>query len=91
MKRFLITCILAYPSFLVADTAILVALPSEQAALRLEIRLVGQSIDIAGPKVAVGYRKGEKLFLAKTGAGNLNSAMVTEGLICSVEKLLDVS
>jgi adenosylhomocysteine nucleosidase len=65
----------------IADTAILVALPSELDAVRREVRLVGQPVELAGHRVVIGYRKGEKVYLAKTGAGNLNSAMVTQALV----------
>jgi nucleoside phosphorylase len=64
-----------------ADTAILVALPAEQSALSRKIRIVGQPVEIAQHKVSIGYRKGEKVYLVKTGAGNLNSAMVTQALL----------
>jgi adenosylhomocysteine nucleosidase len=64
-----------------ADTAILVALPAELDSVRREDRLVGQPVELAGHKVSIGYRKGEKIYIVRTGAGNLNSAMVTEGLI----------
>ncbi len=92
MKLILIPFILTCPSFMLADTAILVALPSEQDALRKEIRLVGQPIDIAGHRIALGYRNGEKLYVGKTGAGNLNSAMVTEGLIAKyrVDRVISI-
>jgi nucleoside phosphorylase len=75
-----------------ADTAILVALPSEQDAIRREVRLVGQTVDLAGHRVSVGYRKGEKLYIVRTGAGNLNSAMVTEGLIAKyrVDRVISI-
>lgn len=65
----------------VADTAILVALPSEQSALSRGVRVVGQSIELAQHRVSIGYHKGEKLYIVRTGAGNLNSAMVTQGLL----------
>ncbi len=64
-----------------ADTAILVALPSEQSALSREVRIVGQSVELAEHRVAIGYHKGEKLYIVRTGAGNLNSAMVTQALL----------
>jgi 5'-methylthioadenosine/S-adenosylhomocysteine nucleosidase len=64
-----------------ADTAILVALPSEQSALGREIKIVGQPVELASHKISIGYRKGEKLYIARTGAGNLNSAMVTQALL----------
>jgi 5'-methylthioadenosine/S-adenosylhomocysteine nucleosidase len=75
-----------------ADSAILVALPSERDAVRREIRLVGQSVDLAGHRVSIGYRKGEKLYIVKTGAGNLNSAMVMEGLIAKykVDRVISI-
>ena len=64
-----------------ADTAILVALPSEQSALGREIKIVGQPVELAQHKISIGYRKGEKLYIVRTGAGNLNSAMVTQALL----------
>jgi nucleoside phosphorylase len=72
---------LASPSFVFADTAILVALPSEQSALSREVRVVGQPVEIAQHKISIGYHKGEKLYIVRTGAGNLNSAMVTQALL----------
>ena len=68
-----------------ADTAILVALPSEQSALSREVRMVGQSVDLAQHRVSIGYHKGEKLYIVRTGAGNLNSAMVTQALLTRYE------
>ncbi len=75
-----------------ADTALLVALPAEQDAVRREVRLVGQSVDLAGHKLSIGYRKGEKLYVVRTGAGNLNSAMVTEALIAKyrVDRVISI-
>ncbi len=75
-----------------ADTALLVALPAEQDAVRREVRLVGQTVDLAGHKLSIGYRKGEKLYIVRTGAGNLNSAMVTEGLIAKyrVDRVISI-
>jgi adenosylhomocysteine nucleosidase len=70
----------ALPS-LFADTVILVALPSELNAVRKEVRVVGQPAQLAGHKVSVGYHKGEKICIAITGAGNLNSAMITQTLL----------
>ena len=64
-----------------ADTAILVALPSEQTALGREIKIVGQPVELAQHRVTIGYRKGEKLYIIRTGAGNLNSAMITQALL----------
>ena len=68
-------------SSVLADTAILVALPSEQSALSREVRVVGQSVELAQHRVSIGYHKGEKLYIVRTGAGNLNSAMVTQALL----------
>ena len=68
-------------SLLRADTAILVALPSEQSALGREIKIVGQPIDLPQHRVSIGYRKGEKLYVVRTRAGNLNSAMITQALL----------
>jgi adenosylhomocysteine nucleosidase len=64
-----------------ADTAIVVALPSEQSALSREVRVVGQSVELAQHRVSIGYHKGEKVYIVRTGAGNLNSAMVTQALV----------
>ncbi len=64
-----------------ADTAILVALPAEQSALSREVRMVGQSVELAQHRVSIGYHTGEKLYIVRTGAGNLNSAMVTQALL----------
>ena len=64
-----------------ADTAILVALPSEQSALSREVRIIGQSVELAQHRVSIGYHKGEKLYIVRTGAGNLNSAMITQALL----------
>jgi len=38
-------------------------------------------MELAQHRVSVGYHKGEKLYIVRTGAGNLNSAMVTQGLL----------
>lgn len=79
--------LLVTPSFLFlcsaafADTAILVALPSELNGVRKEVRIVGQSVELAGHKVSIGYHKGEKIYIVATGAGNLNSAMVTQAVL----------
>ena len=64
-----------------ADTAILVALPAEQSALSREVRMVGQSVELAQHRVSIGYHKGEKVYIVRTGGGNLNSAMVTQALL----------
>jgi nucleoside phosphorylase len=64
-----------------ADTAILVALPSEQSALSREVRIVGQPVEMAQHRISIGYHRGEKLYIVRTGAGNLNSAMVTQALL----------
>ena len=64
-----------------ADTAILVALQSEQSALSREVRIVGQPVEIAQHRISIGYHKGEKMYIVRTGAGNLNSAMVTQALL----------
>ena len=64
-----------------ADTAILVALPSEQSALSRGVRIVGQSVELAQHRVSIGYHKGEKLYIVRTSAGNLNSAMITQALL----------
>ncbi len=64
-----------------ADTAILVALPAEQSALSREVRIVSQPVEMAQHRISIGYHKGEKLYIVRTGAGNLNSAMVTQALL----------
>ena len=64
-----------------ADTAILVALPSEHSTLCREIKIVGQPVELAQHRISIGYRKGEKLYIVRTGAGNLNSAMTTQALL----------
>jgi adenosylhomocysteine nucleosidase len=64
-----------------AETAVLVAVPTEFDGIRKEVRLVGQKIELTGHRISIGYRKGEKIFLVKTGAGNLNSAMLTQALL----------
>jgi adenosylhomocysteine nucleosidase len=74
-------CLLVACTPLHGDTAILVALPSEQSALSREIKTVGQPVELAVHKISIGYRKGEKLYIARTGAGNLNAAMVTQALL----------
>jgi adenosylhomocysteine nucleosidase len=76
-----VAAILISASSVLADTAILVALPSEQSALSREARMVGQSVELAQHRVSIGYHKGEKLYIVRTGAGNLNSAMVTQALL----------
>ena len=68
-------------SSLFADTAILVALPSEYDAVRKEVRLVGQPVELAQHKISIGYRKGEKLYVVRTGAGNINAAMTTQAVL----------
>jgi nucleoside phosphorylase len=75
-----------------ADTAVLVALPSEQSALSREVRIVGQSVELAQHRVSIGYHKGEKLYLVRTGAGNLNSAMVTQALLTryKIDRIISV-
>jgi adenosylhomocysteine nucleosidase len=77
----IVGCLLASPSFVLADTAILVALPSEQSALSREVRVVGQPVEMAQHRISIGYHKGEKLYIVRTGAGNLNSAMVAQALL----------
>jgi len=47
--------LLASASCVLADTAILVALPVEQSALSREVRVVGQSVELAQHRVSVGY------------------------------------
>jgi len=76
-----IVAALLLASSALADTAILVALPPEQSALGREIKIVGQPVELAGHKISIGYRKGEKLYIVRTGAGNLNSAMATQALL----------
>lgn len=38
------------------------ALPSELDAVRREVRVVGQPVELAQHKVSIGYRKGEKVY-----------------------------
>ena len=73
--------VFASSSLVFADTAILVALPAEQSALSREVRIVGQPVKLAEHKISIGYHRGEKLYIVRTGAGNLNSAMVTQALL----------
>jgi len=98
--RFILTALilLASPS-LFADTVILVALPSELDAVRKEVRVVGRPVQLAplgtglaGHKVSIGYHKGEKIWIAVTGAGNLNSAMITQALLTryKVDRVISV-
>jgi adenosylhomocysteine nucleosidase len=77
----LVSLFLFASSLSLADTAILIALPSEQSALSREVRVVGQSVELAQHRVSISYHKGEKLYIVRTGAGNLNSAMVTQALL----------
>jgi len=77
----IIAAVLVSSSCVLADTAVLVALPSEQSTLSLEVRIVGQPVELAQHRVSIGYHKGEKLYIVRTGAGNLNSAMVTQALL----------
>ncbi len=77
----LVTAALLISPSLLADTVILVALPSELDAVRKEVRLVGQPIELAQHKISIGYRKGEKLYIARTGAGTINAAMTTQALL----------
>jgi nucleoside phosphorylase len=60
---------------------VLVALPSEQTALTRGIRIVGQPTELVQHKLSIGYYGGEKLYIVRTGAGNLNSALVTQALL----------
>jgi nucleoside phosphorylase len=78
------------PAF--AETAILVALPSEQTALSLQIRVVGKPVELAGHRISIGYHRGEKVYLVKTGAGNLSSAMITQALLTryKVDRLISI-
>jgi len=68
-------------SSLIADTAILVALPAELEAVRFEVRVVGKPVELAGHRISIGYRKGQKLYIARTGARNVNAAIVTQALL----------
>jgi nucleoside phosphorylase len=45
------------------------------------VRVVGQPVELAQHRISIGYDKGEKLYIVRTGAGNLNSAMVTQALL----------
>jgi adenosylhomocysteine nucleosidase len=75
----IVVFILASPLF--ADTAILVAIPSEYNAIRKGIRLVGQPLEVAQHKVSIGYRKGEKVYVVKTGAGIINATSAMQALV----------
>jgi adenosylhomocysteine nucleosidase len=66
---------------LLADTAILYALPSELDALRKEIRMVGEPVRIADRQIHVGYRKGEKIILAQSGSGQITAAISTQAVL----------
>jgi adenosylhomocysteine nucleosidase len=66
---------------LFADTAVLVALPSELDGMRKEVRLVGQPVELAQHKVSIGYRKGEKVYIVRTGAGILNATTAMQALV----------
>ena len=57
------------------------ALPSEQSALCREIKIVGQPVELAQHKISIGYHKGEKLYIVRTGAGIINAAMITQALL----------
>lgn len=76
---FLFAFVAAFSVF--ADTAILVALPSEQDVLRKEVRIVGQPVELASHRISIGYRKGEKIYIVRTGAGIINAAMTTQALL----------
>ena len=54
MSLALVTATLFVSSSLLADAAILVALPSELDGMRKEIRIGGQSVDPTGHKVSIG-------------------------------------
>ena len=45
------------------------------------MRIVGEPVELTQHKISIGYHKGEKLYIVRTGAGNLNSAMVTQALL----------
>jgi adenosylhomocysteine nucleosidase len=94
MKSFSEIVILSFiaPWTLYADIAVLVAFPSEQDAMRKEARLIGQPVELAHHKVFIGFRKGEKLYIVRTGAGIINAAMVTEGLIAryKVDRVISI-
>jgi 5'-methylthioadenosine/S-adenosylhomocysteine nucleosidase len=64
-----------------ADTAILYALPDELAALRQELRIVGEPVRIADRQVHIGYRKGEKVVLAQSGSGQIPAAITTQAVL----------
>ena len=88
----LLTTFLLNASRLFADMAILVALPSEQGVLSKKLRMVGQPVAIAGHRLFVGYRKGEKVYFTRTGAGNLKSAMVAEALLAryKIDRIISI-
>jgi adenosylhomocysteine nucleosidase len=79
-------------SSLFADTAILVALPSELDGVRKEVRLVGQPVELAERNVSIGYRKGEKVYIVRTGAGTINAAMTTQAVLTryKVERVISI-
>jgi nucleoside phosphorylase len=64
-----------------ADTAVFVALPCEQDALRREVRLVGRPVELAGHRISIGYRRGEKVYIVRTGAGVINTTMTTQAVL----------
>jgi adenosylhomocysteine nucleosidase len=64
-----------------ADTAILVALPSELDGVRKAVRLAGQPVELAQHKVSIGYRKGEKIYIVRTGAGIINATSAMQSLV----------
>jgi tetratricopeptide (TPR) repeat protein len=78
--RSLVAWGLLFPPFLFADTAILVALSSELDGVRKEVRLVGQDVELAGRSVFIAYRKGEKVYIVRTGAGIIHAARAMPAL-----------
>jgi adenosylhomocysteine nucleosidase len=77
----ILLCVGSLCKSVLADTVILAALPAEQTCLSRQIRTGVHSVDVAEHRLTVGYHKGEKIYIVRTGAGNLNSAMVTQALL----------
>jgi nucleoside phosphorylase len=92
VMRSLVAWGLLFPPFLFADTAILVALSSELDGVRKEVRLVGQGVELAGRSVFIAYRKGEKIYIVRTGAGIMNAAMTTQALLArhKVDRVISI-
>jgi tetratricopeptide (TPR) repeat protein len=48
--------------------------------VRKQVRLVGQPIELAGRSVFIAYRKGEKVYIVRTGAGIIHAARAMPAL-----------